>query len=268
MRKPTDRRNSWSAHGPGFTTTQKCDLSGICRRNRQLDKNRPLDVRISLQSRFYLFWRSECLKSAMLHTLVSTVDKDSADVLKRVIRETGHFVVDRAFSPYPSPYELSRALSTLRLDVAFLDVTYKGAATPLLEQIRSIDPSLPVIGFSTQTSLPLPSPNLAGFMDLPLSASSLSKTTREAIRGSGYSNYANVTAILPAKAGGGATTIAINAATSLARSFGKRVLVVECDLQSGTIGERIGSQSVSFHFRNIGIRRRRFHADLVSARVP
>ena len=178
----------------------------------------------------------------MLHTLVSTVDKDSADVLRRVIRETGHFVVDRAFSPYPSPYELSRALSTLRLDVAFLDVTYKGAATPLLEQIRSIDPSLPVIGFSTQTSLPLPSPNLAGFMDLPLSASSLSKTTREAIRGSGYSNYANVTAILPAKAGGGATTIAINAATSLARSFGKRVLVVECDLQSGTIGERIGSQ--------------------------
>jgi cellulose biosynthesis protein BcsQ len=183
----------------------------------------------------------------MLHTFLSTVNKDSADVLQRVIRETGHFVLDRVFSPYPTPYELSRALSTLRLDVAFLDVTYSGPAASLVEQIRSIDASLPVIGFSTQASHPVPPPDLAGFMELPFSAHNLVKTAREAMRGRGHSNYSNVTAILPAKAGGGATTIAINAATHLARSFGKKVLVVECDLQSGTIGERIGSR----RFRSI-----------------
>src|ERR1700733_11702059 len=108
-------------------------------------------------------------KPSMLHALLSTVNKDSADVLQRVIRETGHFVLDRTFSPYPSPVELSRALSTLRLDVAFLDVTYKGAAASLVEQIGNIDASLPVIGFSTQTSQPVPSPDLAAFLELPLS---------------------------------------------------------------------------------------------------
>jgi hypothetical protein len=148
------------------------------------------------------------LDRAMLHTVLSTVNKDSADVLQRVIRETGHFVLDRVFSPYPSPYEMSRALSTLRLDVVFLDVTYSGPASSLVEQIRSTDPSLPVIGFSTQASHPVPPPDLAAFMELPLSAHKLSKTTREAIRGRGHSNYSNVTAILPAKAGGGATPAA------------------------------------------------------------
>jgi cellulose biosynthesis protein BcsQ len=128
------------------------------------------------------------------------------------------------------------------LDVAFLDVTYSGPASSLVEQIGSMDASLPVIGFSTQASHPVPPANLAGFMKLPFSSHNLIQTTREAIRGRGRSNYSNVTAILPAKAGGGATTIATNAATHLARSFGKTVLVVECDLQSGTIGERIGSR--------------------------
>jgi cellulose biosynthesis protein BcsQ len=178
----------------------------------------------------------------MLHTLVSTVDKDSADVLQRVIRETGHFILDRVFSPYPSPYEMSRALSTLRLDVVFLDMTYTGAAVSLVEQIRSVDALLPIVGFSTQASRPVPSLNLAGFMELPLSARNLVNTTRDVMRGRSRSNYSNVTAILPAKAGGGATTIATNAAAHLARSFGKKVLVVECDLQSGTIGERVGSR--------------------------
>ncbi len=69
-------------------------------------------------------------------------------------------------------------------------------------------------------------------MELPFSAHNLIKTTQEAIRGRGRSNYSNVTAILPAKKGGSATTIATNAAAYLARAFGKKVLVVECDLQS------------------------------------
>jgi pilus assembly protein CpaE len=50
----------------------------------------------------------------------------------------------------------------------------------------------------------------------------------------------NVIAILPAKAGGGASTIAINTAQRLAQCFGKRVLVAECDLNSGTIAETLG----------------------------
>ncbi len=178
----------------------------------------------------------------MLHAFLSTVNKDSADVLQRMIRGNRPFRSGEGVSPYPSPYEASRALSTLRLDVAFLDVTYSGPACVLVEQIGSIDASLPVIGFSTQASHPVPPSDLAGFMGLPFSAHNLIKTTREAIRGRGHSNYSNVTAILPAKAGGGATTIATNAAAYLARAFGKKVLVVECDLQSGTIGERIGSR--------------------------
>ena len=180
----------------------------------------------------------------MLHTVLSTVNRDSADLLQRAIRETGHFVLDRIFSSYPSPYELSRALNTLRLDVAFLDVTYGGATASLVEQIKSIDDSLPIIGFSTQTAHAVPPSDLAGFMEPPFSVHNLVRTTRESIRSSGHSNYSNVTAILPAKAGGGATTIAINTAAHLARSFSKKVLVAECDLQSGTIGERIGSRPV------------------------
>ena len=66
------------------------------------------------------------------------------------------------------------------------------------------------------------------------------QTVREAVRGNCDRPLQNVIAILPAKAGGGASTIAINTAQRLAHCFGKRVLVAECDLNSGTIAETLG----------------------------
>jgi pilus assembly protein CpaE len=47
----------------------------------------------------------------------------------------------------------------------------------------------------------------------------------------------NVVAFLPAKAGVGATTVAINTAARLSSIFGKRVLVCEGDMHSGVIAE-------------------------------
>jgi len=187
-------------------------------------------------------WPLTCFgEREMLHALISTENRDSGDLLQRLIRETGQFVLERVFSTRPTHYELGRALNTLRLDVVFLDVTKTERAESVFEQIRRSDASLPIIGFSTETS-PKVSFDLGGVLEVPFSAGKVTRIVRQAIRDSGLSNYPNVTAIMPAKAGGGATTIAINVAFQLSRSFRKKVLVVECDLQSGTISERVGSR--------------------------
>src|SRR5271166_5117913 len=140
------------------------------------------------------------MEPGMLHALLSTGNQESGDLLQRLVRETGQFVLERVFFPHPTHYELSRALNTLQLDVALLDVTNAEPAASVVEQIRRSDASLPIIGFSTEAS-PKFSCDLSGVLEVPLSVGKVTKVVREAIRNSGLSSYPNVTAIMPAKAG-------------------------------------------------------------------
>jgi Flp pilus assembly CpaE family ATPase len=72
---------------------------------------------------------------------------------------------------------------------------------------------------------------------VPFDAEQLDRTVREALRRSKTSTRASqVVAFLPAKAGAGATTLAVHTARAAATKYQKRTLLIEADQQSGSVG--------------------------------
>jgi len=177
----------------------------------------------------------------MLHSLLISDDVNATELLSRIIRSSGQITLDRFFCPSPAHYPLSTTLNTLALDVIFLDVTFPDRAFASYEQIRQSNPSVPVIGFSATEPTFTASGGPTGFsLSLPYSVEGLITTVRDAISASRPADLENVVAILPAKAGSGASTIAMNLARQLASSFSKSVVVMDCDLRSGTMAESLG----------------------------
>jgi Mrp family chromosome partitioning ATPase len=177
----------------------------------------------------------------MLHSLLISDDVNATELLSRIIRSSGQITLDRFFCPSPAHYPLSTTLNTLALDVIFLDVTFPDRAFASYEQVRQSNPSVPVIGFSATEPTFTASGGPTGFsLSLPYSVEGLITTVRDAISASRPADLENVVAILPAKAGSGASTIAMNLARQLASSFSKSVVVMDCDLRSGTMAESLG----------------------------
>jgi pilus assembly protein CpaE len=177
----------------------------------------------------------------MLHSLLISDDVNATELLSRIIRSSGQITLDRFFCPSPAHYPLSTTLNTLALDVIFLDVTFPDRAFASYEQIRQSNPSVPVIGFSATEPTFTASGGPTGFsLSLPYSVEGLITTVRDAISASRPADLENVVAILPAKAGSGASTITMNLARQLASSFSKSVVVMDCDLRSGTMAESLG----------------------------
>jgi cellulose biosynthesis protein BcsQ len=178
--------------------------------------------------------------SYVLHAILITDDREAAELLGSLIRSSGQIHLDRVFCPSPSHYQLTVALNSLTSDIALIDVSNPDQTRELYEQIRAKAPKLAVAGFSIAATPHERSKGVVPFtLELPLTIPALLRTVRDAIHAKNPKPLKNVFAILPAKAGGGASTIAVNTAAYIARLFQKSVLVAECDLRSGTIADRL-----------------------------
>jgi pilus assembly protein CpaE len=177
----------------------------------------------------------------MLHALLIAQQRDAAELLTSLIRSSGQVVLDRAFSPAPSFYQLTTALNTLALDVAFIDVSNPEQAGAACEQIREKGPQIALVGFSAGPAGSQCSTAITQFtLNLPLSTAVFAATVKDAVHSVSLRPHKNVYAIMPAKGGSGASTIAINVAAQFAQYRDQRVLVADCDLRSGTIAECLG----------------------------
>lgn len=172
----------------------------------------------------------------MIRTLLIADDREAVELLGSLVRATGELTLERVVPVAPGSHQLTMALQTLAPDVVLLDVSDAGKAFRVYEQLRAMDSEIPVVTVSIDFQVVL----TPFALEPPLSVAGLMQTVRAAVNARRASHKENVIAILPAKAGGGATTITINAAAQLAAIFGKRVLVCESDLRSGVIAELLG----------------------------
>src|SRR5262249_2539659 len=156
----------------------------------------------------------------------------------RLIRVSGQVVLDRFFVPVPTTLELTTALRTLPIDVVYLDVDALNARS-IAEELRTKYPEIALIGFSTSSLEGIPREMMDFALPLPLSIEDLVATTRAAMCSKMRGPYSRAIAILPAKAGCGASTIAMNTAASFA-ALGRKVALVDADLRSGAIAEYLG----------------------------
>jgi len=173
----------------------------------------------------------------MLHSLLLTDDVETVDLLRRLVQAgTRELSLSQIFCPMVLGPQLHHALSTLMLDVALLDVTDLEQAAAVYLQIREGFPKLAVVAFAKPGVDP-PEIGDVPFLERPLSIEAVLKAAKQTIQRLDNERYENLYAFIPAKAGGGASTLVVNTAGPLAHAFRQRVLVIEADLRSGVLSE-------------------------------
>lgn len=179
----------------------------------------------------------------MLHALVIAVSKEAAEIVSRVAQKSGHVQIDSVLCPLGSIHHLTRMVNTFSPDVVLAEMGDMENAARCVEFQRA-RPDVPVVGFSiAPMMIDGDWPGRGGYAPVqpwPLNPDQLMRTMRDAIRGKSQGPLKNLIAILPAKAGSGASTIVLNIAGQLAGPFARHVLVIEADLRSGSLADTLG----------------------------
>jgi len=140
---------------------------------------------------------------------------------------------------FPQPYELTRLLHVFTPDVVFLDIAPMADATVLAREIHAIRPEAAVVGFAqaceVQQVLEVMRAGVAEILLTPITTEKIRNSIRLIVQKAESEARDNLLAFLPAKAGSGATTVALNVAGCLALELDQKVLTIEADLGSGLL---------------------------------
>jgi len=178
----------------------------------------------------------------MLHALLISNDCTAAELLTRVIRQTGQIILDQVYSAEPTHYQLTRSLHTLPLDVVFVDARDRAQVQQVQDEMEKKAKGTALVGFCTEPSFS--AVGLAHMLPLPLSPAGVLDIVRRAVRAAHDRPLRNLVSLVSTKGGGGATSITLNVAAHLSKYFKKNVLVAEADLRFGTMSDWINTRCI------------------------
>jgi MinD-like ATPase involved in chromosome partitioning or flagellar assembly/CheY-like chemotaxis protein len=175
----------------------------------------------------------------MFNALLFVQQDANAQALEQLVIEFGHISIQRVFCNIIPSFELTIQLNTWSPDLIFLDLSDWDYAVELAAAFRAGHPEIPVIGFGAgwadEIRIRCAEAGITNILTAPVTMKVLEECVHRAIHGPGVPVQDNLVAFLPAKAGNGCTTVALNAAGCLANSLGKKVLLIEGDLNSGVL---------------------------------
>jgi cellulose biosynthesis protein BcsQ len=171
----------------------------------------------------------------LLRTLLISASSGSANNLRYLADACGVFLVLKDFQSLPSSFELQRSFS-LEPEIILLTTNDETAALPA--QIRGLCPGALLIGVGS----PVASPAAPVSCQLGHDAEpeDLLRALPAAIAGRLSASKCQLVSFMPAKAGSGCSTIALNIAACLARAHSKRVLLIDADLRSSVLTAMAG----------------------------
>lgn len=166
--------------------------------------------------------------------------------LQNVVLAWGQLEVFRAFGGYPPAFEVARLLSTIHPEVVLLDLNDRETALQMAEHIHEELPQAAIVGVGGQAggSWDAPRTGIVWVTGYPLQPGDLPVAVEGAIHAVRGGVVENLYVFLPAKAGSGASTVALHTAAALHGAFGKRCLVMECDLRSGALSVALNTDPV------------------------
>lgn len=180
----------------------------------------------------------------MLRGLIISSDQDVAARFETAARAARRLAIARTLDGYPDPVSLSRILRVTAPHVIFLESGLIGRAAELLAFIEANAPGLQVVAIGrTRDADVLLEAMRAGvreFLASPFAAGELNDALVRIADALGrrplqIQSTSRVFSFLPAKAGVGASTVAVNVALALSRIPDTSVALSDLDLNSGMV---------------------------------
>ncbi len=175
----------------------------------------------------------------MLTAAVLTDEAETAKALNDLASVSRHVSICRVFNSHIGPYVVARALNSSDCDLFFCDLRDWETTSAVAKAVSAQCPSTAIIGFASESQVQIERQAVALGVDLLFLATITQEAFESAVERAIHSLPGgmpeNLIAFMPAKAGSGCTTVALNAAGNLRNSLGQRVLLIEGDLQSGTL---------------------------------
>lgn len=183
-------------------------------------------------------------QSNMFSAIVIHSGSNRSHILRYLVATADCLEVARDFDHTPTEHELRRIIGTMDPEVAIIDLFHSDSVLAA-QHIREISPTMAIIGFGASLNAAISASSSSLFdallpQDAPVE--DFRAAIHAALRKLRGGIESNLYCFLPAKAGGGCSTIVMNTASALAREQGKRVLVLDADLRSGIQAILLGTE--------------------------
>jgi pilus assembly protein CpaE len=174
----------------------------------------------------------------MFSAILLAHNDSSRGVIEDLAHESRQVSMERVLYRFPQPYELTKLLNAIQPDLVFLDLSEWEIALEAAAYIQQAAPHTATVGFGAGWDAgqeqQCAAAGLSALLVSPVTLPRFQESVERAIQKVRGGVLENLVAFLPAKAGSGATTLALNTAGYLAAA-GRKVLLIDADLNSGVI---------------------------------
>jgi len=179
----------------------------------------------------------------MFSAILIVRDNTAGASMERLAVESTQVSIEKTLQRYPSKSELTRVLNTFSPRLVFLDLSEQESALAIAADFQAISPETAIIGFgagwNNWREKQYAAAGISELLISPVTLKTFQDCVDRAIHKVAGGIQENLFAFLPAKAGSGSTTIALNTAGYLA-ALGKTVLLIDGDLNSGVASVLLG----------------------------
>ncbi|HTM47093.1 MAG TPA: hypothetical protein VL285_00325 [Bryobacteraceae bacterium] len=181
----------------------------------------------------------------MLRGAIICPDRELGDRLVGALLESHRIGIVRRLESYPSQVDLGRFLRAAAPELVFLSIESRQQALETAKRIEESAPGLQVVAINRTcdppTLLETMRAGIREFLSPPFEHQSLVEALERIAdlisqTPPVFETTDSVFAFLPAKAGSGATTIAVNTSMALSKMPDTNVLLADLDLNSGLVG--------------------------------
>lgn len=174
----------------------------------------------------------------MLRLAVVTPNPVAADAIEVLTMDSGAFQPCLKITPVPPPKEVVRMLAVHNPAIVLLDLGDWTEAAGIAKEVQSGLPRSIIIGFRPRwdraEQLTFEDAGILDLLTEPFSPGDIEAAAYEAVHRRYPVIHQRILAFVPAKAGGGCSTVALHVGAALA-AMNKKVLLVECDQRSGPL---------------------------------
>lgn len=175
----------------------------------------------------------------VLNTILFVADPQVANLVRKLAHESNDFSIEAVDEMSPRGYAVARTAGTTRPDVILVELTDIVRDLPHAIEIHRQFPEIPLVGLASNSPhlqlLRSSNSDLTEIAVWPFSGAQLEQAISSAVHKLHGGLHDNLIAVLPGKAGSGASTIVLHTARTVAQDLQRKVLVLEGDLHSGLL---------------------------------